>query len=677
MKTTKNIQPLVVLVLLAAAAPIASASDSGWNAVLQVSEDSYVAYFNALPCHAGDDRMVYGIEREDHAAARNTIHWTLAGFGLMVEDEWFVRAPAGIPIFGCNVVATRLGTVDPTREYVVGAHYDSYSFGEVAPGANDNVSGVAAVLEIARVLSDPAYVPAYTIRFVLFDWEEYRFGGHTQGSAAYVDQHANDNIVAMLSLDVIAYNPDTNPDEMVILGQKAPDGVKNALGAAVEEYGYGLHCRVLGPGAGSDHERFEEAGIEACLPTAAEGESYPYLHTDQDFYPQSIIDCGYAARMVRGVVGYLVDAANIDVPPHQLRFDYPVGRPEYLDPRGGTALVVKVVGLGGAIPEPGTAWFHYRYGSVTYSAPMQVCSENLYFAVFPDYPCDTDVEYWCSAADTDGILYQDPPGGSRTPFRASHAYGSQAFCSWDFETAPSGWTFASLWARGTPIGAGGQHGCADPSQAHSGTKVCGYNLTGDYQNSLGERAVSSNLIDCTGRLGVHLTFWRWLGVEAPGFDQARVDAYSDATDWVTAWENDREVSDDAWVPVDLDIEYVADDQSAVKVRWIMGPTDADWTYCGWNIDDVALTELTCQPVYGQGDMDCDGDVDTDDTALFAVALEGPCAYALAQPGCFYMNGDCNGDGEVAADDYDDCFSYVPVPAGKISPALEPVNVPVR
>ncbi|MEN8165595.1 MAG: lectin like domain-containing protein, partial [Acidobacteriota bacterium] len=151
-----------------------------------------------------------------------------------------------------------------------------------------------------------------------------------------------------------------------------------------------------------------------------------------------------------------------------------------------------------------------------------------------------------------------------------------------------GWTTEGQWAWGQPTGQGGQYGGPDPTAGFSGTSVYGYNLNGDYPNNLPETHLTSTAFDCSGLYGVHLNFQRWLGVESPTYDHASVRVSTDGTNWTTVWENDAEVADATWVPVDLDISSVADDAETVYLRWTMGTTDGGWTYCGWNIDDIEV-----------------------------------------------------------------------------------------
>lgn len=105
-----------------------------------------------------------------------------------------------------NLVAERRGTAPQAALVVVGAHYDTVS---ETPGADDNASGVAVMLELARTLANDT--PARTIRFVAFVNEEPpHFQNETMGStaAAKASETAGEEIAAMLSLETVSYFKD-------------------------------------------------------------------------------------------------------------------------------------------------------------------------------------------------------------------------------------------------------------------------------------------------------------------------------------------------------------------------------------------------------------------------------------------------------------------------------------
>jgi hypothetical protein len=80
-----------------------------------------------------------------------------------------------------EVFCTKVGTTHPDEMYIVGAHMDGHGWGEAA---NDDGSGSAIVLELARVLSDPKVRTERSIRFVLWNNEETGL----DGAYAYVSQ---------------------------------------------------------------------------------------------------------------------------------------------------------------------------------------------------------------------------------------------------------------------------------------------------------------------------------------------------------------------------------------------------------------------------------------------------------------------------------------------------------
>ncbi|HEY2370151.1 MAG TPA: M20/M25/M40 family metallo-hydrolase, partial [Polyangiaceae bacterium] len=138
--------------------------------------------------------------KEALARAKEYVETSLreAGYDVHGEDYTVRGATA------TNVVATLAGTTNEI--VVVGAHYDTVPD---SPGADDNTSGVAAMLELARSFAKDK--PRKTLRFVAFANEEPPyFWSNSMGSLVYARACAarHDRIVAMLSLETIAYYRD-------------------------------------------------------------------------------------------------------------------------------------------------------------------------------------------------------------------------------------------------------------------------------------------------------------------------------------------------------------------------------------------------------------------------------------------------------------------------------------
>lgn len=144
---------------------------------------------------------------------------------MTVQAQTFVQAVSSnvpVPTPMTNVVATLQGT-DPTaasRVYVVSAHYDDrvtdvLDFTDDAPGADEDASGVAALLELARVMA--AHPAEATIEFALFDGEEQGL----YGSSFFASQSkaAGANIQADLNMDIIGNSMGDN-------GLRAPNAIR-------------------------------------------------------------------------------------------------------------------------------------------------------------------------------------------------------------------------------------------------------------------------------------------------------------------------------------------------------------------------------------------------------------------------------------------------------------------
>ncbi|MBX5490398.1 MAG: M20/M25/M40 family metallo-hydrolase [Chloroflexi bacterium] len=142
-----------------------------------------------------------------------------------------------------NVVGTRVGS-DPCT-IVVGAHYDSVSAG---PGANDNGSGTATMLEVARVMAERSH--PCTLQFVAFGAEEIGL----RGSQRFVETLPPEGhpLRAMLNLDMVGVG-----QEWWLAG--APELI-DAAQAVAESLGF--EASIGSPaGASSDHESFARAGV--------------------------------------------------------------------------------------------------------------------------------------------------------------------------------------------------------------------------------------------------------------------------------------------------------------------------------------------------------------------------------------------------------------------------------
>jgi hypothetical protein len=241
-----------------------------------------------------------------------------------------------------------------------------------------------------------------------------------------------------------------------------------------------------------------------------------------------------------------------------------------------------------------------------------------------------------------------PEGGLSNTATVTITVGThQTIYTFSFDEDPN-WTREGDWAFGVPLGGGAYAG--DPESGYTGDNVFGYNLAGDYGNSIDPpHFLTSSAIDCSGLWRTELRFRRWLGIESSMFDQASVQVSDNASGWTVVWlHSGAAVHEAAWSEQTVSIAGIADGKETVYVRWGMGPTDGHGTAPGWNIDDVEIRAL---PEPGPlGDMNCDGEISYTDINPFVDALHGPDRYYANQPDCDILYADVNVDGVVGFTD---------------------------
>ncbi len=171
------------------------------------------------------------------------------------------------------MIAEQPGLTEPGKIYLLIAHIDDTSYVNgnpmtLAPGADDNASGSAAVMHIASILSQ--YDFGCTLRYALVSGEEQGL----YGSYAYATEVYNnhDNLLGVLNLDMLGYNttgsaPTVELDTRQYSSQNAGDlAIANLFKDAVSAYSIQLTPYILKSGeTGSDHASFWDYDYPAIL----------------------------------------------------------------------------------------------------------------------------------------------------------------------------------------------------------------------------------------------------------------------------------------------------------------------------------------------------------------------------------------------------------------------------
>jgi Zn-dependent M28 family amino/carboxypeptidase len=226
-----------------------------------------------------------------------------------------------------NVEGEIKGTSRPDEVVVVGAHYDSVSG---CPGADDNASGVAGLIELARAIA--ALRPARTVRFVGFVNEEPPFFQTSEmGSLRYAARarERGERIVAMISVESIGYYadaPDSQrypfpfnlfyPSTGNFIAFVANVGSRSLLHQAMRSFR--SHARLPSEGAAapaaiegigwSDHWAFWQHGYSAIMVTDTALFRYPHYHTVLDTPDK--LDYSRMALLVTGLRRVIEELAS-------------------------------------------------------------------------------------------------------------------------------------------------------------------------------------------------------------------------------------------------------------------------------------------------------------------------------------------------------------------------------
>jgi hypothetical protein len=236
--------------------------------------------------------------------AQNWIDDKFNDTGLPVE---LIPVPQGTQ-YAHNVIALQTGFLYPDEYIALGAHFDSISNYGNAPGADDNATGTASILEIARVLSE--YQFERSIIYCTFSAEEIGL----YGSQAYV-QHALANdmeILAYFNIDMAGYlESGFEPHTHIIAPASAQPLVDYYIDitnlylpdftATQENFTYG----------DSDHTSFNNAGIMGIFPFEDVEHYSPYIHSPDDIFGLSVNHVEQHALFTQAT---MASVANFAVP---------------------------------------------------------------------------------------------------------------------------------------------------------------------------------------------------------------------------------------------------------------------------------------------------------------------------------------------------------------------------
>jgi hypothetical protein len=213
--------------------------------------------------------------------AQNWLYSELGRYGSRIttsQQSWTSGSYRGI-----NTIATIPGS-DPNSLVVVGAHFDSTSQSPstAAPGAEDDGSGSAALLEFLRVLVESGTTFRKTIVLVWFGGEEQGL----LGSRAYVTSLVNSGRASTVSfalcMDMVGYSSSNTKFSVILETQSRYSSQLTPLRNAAAQYSRNLEVVISYNPFGSDHMSFLDRNIPSALAIDGDWDKYPYYHRTTD-----------------------------------------------------------------------------------------------------------------------------------------------------------------------------------------------------------------------------------------------------------------------------------------------------------------------------------------------------------------------------------------------------------
>jgi len=430
----------------------------------------------------------YGTRNAYKAGGILAQNWILSkfqsyGLDVVLHDFSMPGGPASD-----NVIATLTGTKYPDEYIVLGAHYDSYAGGDNEPGADDNATGTAGILEAARILSQ--YQFDRSIIFATWSGEEYGL----YGSEAWASEAAANsmNILGYFNIDMAGY---LEPGDVIHTDIIAPSSA-NELKQFYKDV-----CAIYLPdfqifngalsGGDSDHTSFNNAGYQGIFPFEDSQNYSPYIHTSGDIIGPSVNNFEQHGTFVQATIASVASMADELQAPSNL---------------------VAIAGDS----EVSLEWDavdsvdHYNIFRNADPTPYATSVEASYI--------DTEVEngtpysYYVTAVFLNS---GEESGPSNLVTVIPMPPISLPFFD-DFETGAPYWTMADSWGLQSGI-------------FHSSSNALTESPAGDYQAYM-DSPCTLRALNFTGAATASVSFWTLYQIES-GYDYMFLEVSTNGTDW--------------------------------------------------------------------------------------------------------------------------------------------------
>jgi hypothetical protein len=296
----------------------------GWTAVQIeiIADDRHSSTIQSIVDSVSETRIINDIQALEGirhhqtnpmglAQARQYITTQMSNHPISIEQQTFIHQGSE----GVNIIGIRAADLPVADTYIIDGHYDTVSR---TPGADDNASGTAGMLEAMRVLSQ--FNTRANLRFIAFDKEELGLVGSRHYARV---KPADEEIVGMINFEMIGYTCSGQPE--CVNFPNADTSIYNIMSAFAtrmgstfarigEDHVPGLKITsVTDDGDAnfrrSDHAPFWDLGVDALFLTDGANFRTPHYHQTSD--QLNTLDTTFATRVVKTAVGTVASLAGV------------------------------------------------------------------------------------------------------------------------------------------------------------------------------------------------------------------------------------------------------------------------------------------------------------------------------------------------------------------------------
>ena len=465
-----------------------------------------------------------------------------------------------------SVILTIQGTTLPSEVVVLGGHLDSIKSGAtntdpatIAPGADDNASGIASLSEAIRVLMAQGVTFDRTVKFIGYAAEEVGLRGSADIAADH--QAAGTNVVAVMQLDMTDFNG--SAEDIALIDDNTNAELSTFTGQLVDTYQPSLVWTTSTCGyACSDHASWHNRGYPAVMPFEAKlGQHNSAIHSSNDNLATLGNSAAHALKFSRLALSFALETALADCTPTAVADAGP----------DQTICAGDSVQIGTAAqPSHGYSW---NPGGATSALLTVSPATTTTYTVTATTSCG-------NAQDSVQVTVDSGGGGGFDE---------------DFEGGLGGWTTSGLWHLAN------NSSCASPGYSSASNALyygqdssCNYSTGGATSGDLVSPVISG--IDSGSTLS--FDYFRQVESYSGNYDRTVVSvSVAGSGTWTDVWSrNSSNASENAWTASgDISLASFAGDDIQVRFRFDSVDGTAN-TFTGFFVDDVVVTgSSSCGP----------------------------------------------------------------------------------